>query len=329
VSMAEWPSGGWKPYPSFEISARALVGQIRAQLGAASAVLVEMTGEGWRLTAEDHDPASPITVSAGDLIATGASGLPLLTSALGPSAATAESFVSIPLLGGDGTVRALLMALGGRSAPGAEVGADAFEIPARLLASLLEWRDHSADYDRRVQVELLSEDADGDFGVMRSGAWRALVAAEDERCRATSRPVSIVVVNVAPADGMGTADPHDMAVAAKHLVRYVRPTDVVGRIGKERLGVLAVDLSAEHAEAVSRRLRDHLVDAALNVELSWFSRTSEMGLIAGLNQLLRARGEQVRQFLRCGQCGRHGAYVSSRFPIIRCKYCRATAPLEG
>jgi hypothetical protein len=33
-------------------------------------------------------------------------------------------------------------------------------------------------------------------------------------------------------------------------------------------------------------------------------------------------------YLECGWCRRKGAYVTSRFPMLRCKYCGGRHPLD-
>ncbi|MEY2447665.1 MAG: hypothetical protein QOH79_1141 [Acidimicrobiaceae bacterium] len=162
--------------------------------------------------------------------------------------------------------------------------------------------------------------------ILDTESWNTMLDKEYERSARTSQPACVIELEVTAATPAQLSDGDLLALvdhATQILAVAARGCDFVGRVGPDRLCVLAVNCPPENGETVVRRL-------VAELEENGVAATAAIIGLLPRAQLLDKNAEPpgVITYIPCGLCDRKGAYISSRFPVLRCKYCGGRHPLS-
>jgi hypothetical protein len=166
----------------------------------------------------------------------------------------------------------------------------------------------------------------GPSTILNSNMWSTLLAKEQERCARTGQTACVIDFDVTPALA-GRADVDAIALAddaADLVATSARGCDFVGRTSATRVRLLAVDCSAESASCVMDRLLADLAGSGIAAR----AVVDDVLPHAPVRATATVEPPLTITYIACGHCDRRGAYVSGRFPVLRCKYCGFRHPLS-
>jgi hypothetical protein len=160
----------------------------------------------------------------------------------------------------------------------------------------------------------------GSSTVLGPELWQAVLQKEHERSARTGEATCIIEFDVATTTGDTSADVDATALvdrAAELVAVAARGCDFVGRTADTRLGLMAVNCPPESAKPLMDRLLVELEEFGIPASAVILDR------LHGTERLIQKAPEPVGAitYMPCLECKRKGAYVSPRFPVLRCKYC--------
>lgn len=122
-------------------------------------------------------------------------------------------------------------------------------------------------------------------GVYNEAGWRALLDSEEDRCRRYELEASVVVIQVARADG---GDVRTLGSAIAETLRSAtRGHDVVACLAPDTYAILAVLSKQPNADSLIARIRPALDSLGLTLYLGVGSRTGSSSLQAAFTDAKR------------------------------------------
>jgi hypothetical protein len=189
---------------------------------------------------------------------------------------------------------------------------------ARSLATRLAAASSASTLDHRF----------GPSTILDAPAWTAVLDKEDERCVRTGQQACVLELDVASALADNWVGPDLSTVvddAARVVAASARGCDFLSRTATTQLRLLAVDCPAASAPQLMTRLVADLADAAIRAEVAVVEVLPRTDAITPTT----VEPSKTITYMVCGECNRRGAYISPRFPVLRCKYCGLRLPLSG
>jgi hypothetical protein len=168
----------------------------------------------------------------------------------------------------------------------------------------------------------------GPSAIFDAPVWTAVLDKEDERCVRTGQQACVLELEVASGLADNSVGPDLSTVvddAARVVAASARGCDFLSRTGTTRLRLLAVNCPAESAPQLMKRLVADLADAAIRAQAAVVELLPRTGAITPKT----VEPSTSITYMVCGECNRRGAYISPRFPVLRCKYCGLRLPLSG
>jgi diguanylate cyclase len=159
----------------------------------------------------------------------------------------------------------------------------------------------------------------GPSTILAPELWQAVVHKERERTARTGHATCIIEFDVSTTgDTSGDVDSAALLDRAAELVAVAaRGCDFVGRTANTRLGLMAVNCPPESAKPLMDRLLAELEEFGIPASAVILDR------LHGTERMIQKAPEPAGAitYMLCRECNRKGAYVSPRFPVLRCKYC--------
>lgn len=158
-----------------------------------------------------------------------------------------QNITFLPLMGVDGDIKNIAIVI--YDVTDAAVGKQELESANDELASL-------SRTDRLTKLN-------------NRGYWEECLAAEFERYKRTSQPVTLIMFDIDHFKKVNDSYGHQagdevIRQVSKTLRRTIRKTDIAGRYGGEEFGVLLIDTTCENAHILAERLRKRI--QALSVQ---------------------------------------------------------------
>jgi hypothetical protein len=151
----------------------------------------------------------------------------------------------------------------------------------------------------------------GPSTILGAHVWSTVLEKEHERALRTGQVACVIELEVGDDLAARIDD------AAQLVAASARGCDFVAHADPARLLVLAVDCPPDGARALMDRLVVELEGAGIG------ARAAVVDLLPRSETVAAKAVEPPATitYMLCGQCKRRGAYVSPRFPVLRCKYC--------
>jgi diguanylate cyclase (GGDEF)-like protein len=194
------------------------------------------------------------------------------------------AYAGVPLRYRDGELFGTLCAIDPKPQPESIVQQlPLMEMVAGMLSGVLaaEWVAVEAGREK----ERLAAEGETDFltGMFNSRGWDRLIGIEGARCRRYGNSACVVLVDL---DGLKTVnDARGAAVgdrlirrAARVLLRSVRCSDLVARLGGDKFGVLGVQCNPREADLLAQRIRKELERAGVSASVGMSSRVPAIQL---------------------------------------------------
>ncbi len=171
-------------------------------------------------------------------------------------------------------------------------------------------------------------------GAVDETAWSLMLSSEKDRCRRYGVAASVISIEW-PLTGGGTdrADEATLERVMDVALGTTRLSDVVARLGVNRVGVLAVHADEVQGRVVRDRLAQLYADQrlAVSITIAQLREAGEGGAPTAeqvVDPSQPKREGPITSYEYCGNCHRKGAYVVPSMPVLRCKYCRARRTLS-
>lgn len=276
--LPAYPDPGLGPWPGFALAADAAVQHLDARLGLDLWLVTAVDGDDQVVVASSGDWAQlavPGTVFAwsdsfclrmidrqGPTFAPDVRLVPAYARAATGVLSRVRSYVGVPLLGDDGELFGTLCAFGGDPQPDALGSSmDLVVLVGRMLSTILAREQFARERSREaVSAHALAVE-DALTGLRSRRGWLGALEQEQERSVRYGSTASVLALQVHGATG---AEEQDLLRRCADGLRAVsRPGDVLGRVGGDEFGLLAVQCDATSAQALLHRLLTQLPEAGL------------------------------------------------------------------
>ncbi|WP_019593271.1 GGDEF domain-containing protein [Thioalkalivibrio sp. ALM2T] len=243
-----------------------------------------------------------VHMNAGDgpNIAADARTVPAYASAPINDVATIGCYIGFPLYDADGELFGTLCGLHPDPMDSAiEHHEPVVRALAGSLGHLLRLSQRAEGLDRLRQHAALAAHGDPLTGVLNRHGWELALDAEETRCQQSGQPAGIILFDLFPGDSSvdstGIQDDTELVRAILALQGLAGPTDLIGRLGGTRFGLLAIDLRAQPLAARARHIRQALSAKAIPAAIGHAMREPGAG---SLEHALKRAERELRPAAR-------------------------------
>ncbi len=194
------------------------------------------------------------------------------------------AYAGVPLRYHDGELFGTLCALDPKPQPEAiEQELPLLEMVAGMLGGVLTAELKTVEAERERERILAEPETDLLTGLFNSSGWDRLLAIEEARCRRYGNAACVVLIDL---DGLNAVNKvrgeavGDKIIrrAGRVLVKTVRASDIVARIGGDKFAVLGVQCEPRSAHVLAQRVRREMERAGINASVGMSSRVPALQL---------------------------------------------------
>lgn len=287
------------PFPDPKVAARAVLSQLRQELGFGAWAVTRVTGGTYVVLATGGDgfPAAPgeqfpwsetlchaVLQEQAPRIAPDIRAVAALQGADVADRWRVGAYVSTPLTVDGTSLFGTLCAVDREPQPEAiRAQLPLVDLQARLLSTLLAVDVQVDRMTRRAERAETEALVDPLTGLVNRRGWQLLVDREEQRCRRYGAVASVLAVDLdglkAVNDRNGHAAGDAMLQRAAEVLRGAfRSVDAVARLGGDEFGVLAVETDAAAVAHERDRLQSLFRDAGVAASIGIASREAAGGL---------------------------------------------------
>jgi diguanylate cyclase len=233
----------------------------------------------------------------GPRIAPNSASIPAYASARFGELLSIGAYIGVPLTYQDGGLFGTLCAIDPKPQPDSiEEELPLVEMVATMLSGVLAAELRAVEAEREKERSLVEVERDALTGLFNRRGWDRMLAAEQERCRRYGNAACVILVDL---DGLKTVNETrghaagDKLIrrAGKVLVKTLRESDVVARLGGSDFGVLGIQCDLKTSELILRRIQKALEQAGVTASVGMSSQVPGIHLTEQwreANQLLYA-----------------------------------------
>lgn len=196
----------------------------------------------------------------------------------------ALAYMGVPLFHSDGSVAGTLAGVASSAQPKTVTESlPRVEAMARLLSTILATEERANEELHRARKAEEESLVDGLTGISNRRAWDQMLEVEEQRCKRSGTPASVIIADVDRLKGINDTEGHAAGDAllrhvATTLRRTSREPDIVARTGGDEFAVLAVNCGREDALVLTDRLRAALEKEGIAASIGTATRTPSGGL---------------------------------------------------
>ncbi len=312
-------------FKSFEAAAEASLKFLQSRLGMGLWMITRTEGEDWIVL---HAEGQSYGVKSGTVFNWADSLCCRMTQGLGPRIAPRSreipayaaapisqqvaigAYVGVPISKADGSLFGTLCAID----PAEQPESLATELPlveliGRLLSSVLEAELKTQSETRFTERALNESLMDSVTGLYNLRAWSKLATAEEQRCRRFGHPACVLSIDldgfklVNQREGRAKGDKY-ICRAAEAIRSAVRVTDIVARVGEDRLAILGIECDEIDVRKMMDRVSAALDEARISAVIGIASRNPKLSISNALVQademMYRCKRIRNKQILNSG-----------------------------
>ena len=288
-------------FKDFQSAANSVLDYLHRRVGFDLWMVTRVAGEEWViLQVEDHGYGvkpgdvfrwadtfcARMVASEGPTVSPRSAEVPAYVGAGIGKLVQIGAYIGVPLTREDGSLFGTLCAIHPAAQPDQIVlEQPLIELLARMLATILNSELKTLSGQRQSERLAAERLRDRETWLYDAAGWRALLAAEEARCRTYGHPAAVVALEVGPgaetsepwADAASSPpnppDPSTTRAVAEALREATRTDDVAARLGPGRFAMLLVECDRAGAVAVLSRITQRLIDEGVRASAGIGYRT--------------------------------------------------------